>query len=168
MCGVHMIIKLCVKNRIMSGTSNRVIVFANPEDATRVAVMYPTGELPVEELLRRHVDTSKPHLILDSSELPNEDDDFFEAWGIVEDKVVADVSKARELHRKRLRDARIPLLAALDVKFMRAVESGDAAAQASIAAEKQKLRDLPADPRIDAAGTCAELRALSVEAMSSS
>jgi hypothetical protein len=52
---------------------------------------------------------------------------------------------------------REPLLAALDVEFMRAVERGDQAEQARMAIEKQRLRDLPNDPRLTAAKTPAEL-----------
>jgi len=50
--------------------------------------------------------------------------------------------KAKAITLDRLRAERAPKLAALDVAFMRAVEQGDTAAQASIAAQKQALRDV--------------------------
>lgn len=56
-------------------------------------------------------------------------------------KLGIDVAKVRELHKEKMREARKPLLEALDVQFMRAVEAGDTAKQAEIAAEKQALRD---------------------------
>ena len=148
----------------------RVIVFANPDDPTRVSVMTPTGELPIEELIRRHIDTSKPYAVMAPSDLPVADDDFFEAWSLVAQdngsySVQVDITKARELHRKSLRFAREPLLQQLDVAFMRAVERGDTAEQQSIAARKQRLRDSPTDTRIEAAQTTAELRALTLDVL---
>jgi len=52
------------------------------------------------------------------------------------------IDKAKAITLDRLRSERAPKLAALDVAFMRAVEQGDTAAQASIAAQKQALRDV--------------------------
>ena len=52
------------------------------------------------------------------------------------------ITKAKAIKLDALRAERAPLLAALDLAFMRAVEQGDLLAQASIAAEKQALRDV--------------------------
>jgi len=52
------------------------------------------------------------------------------------------IDKAKAITLDRLRAERAPKLSALDVAFMRAVEQGDTAAQASIAAQKQALRDV--------------------------
>jgi hypothetical protein len=52
------------------------------------------------------------------------------------------IDKAKAITLDRLRAERAPKLAALDLAFMRAVEQGDTAAQASIAAQKQALRDV--------------------------
>jgi hypothetical protein len=68
-----------------------------------------------------------------------------------------DMAKAIEIQRNRIRALREPLLAVLDVEFMRAVERGDQAEQARVVAEKQRLRDLTNDPRLTAAQTPAEL-----------
>lgn len=72
--------------------------------------------------------------------------------------ISVDMAKARSIWRDRIREARAARLAELDVAFVRAVEAGDAARQAEIAATKQALRDAPADPRIDAATTPEALR----------
>ncbi len=48
---------------------------------------------------------------------------------------------AKSIHLDKLRAAQAPILTALDVSFMRAVEAGDAAAQQEIAVKKQALRD---------------------------
>lgn len=76
--------------------------------------------------------------------------------------ITVNMAKAREIKREKIRTQRAPLLAALDVDFMRAVEAGDTAEQARIAAEKQRLRDAPEDPRIEAAKTPEELASLEV------
>jgi hypothetical protein len=52
------------------------------------------------------------------------------------------IDKAKAIKLDQLRAERAPKLAALDLAFMRAVEQGDTAKQASIAAEKQALRDV--------------------------
>jgi len=69
------------------------------------------------------------------------------------------MQKARDIHRDKVRQARKPLLEAKDVAFMRAVEFGDTDAQATVAAEKQALRDATAAAAIDAATTPDALKA---------
>ena len=54
------------------------------------------------------------------------------------------MSKARVIHMDAIRVVRNAELAAKDITFMRAVEAGDADAQATIATAKQVLRDIPA------------------------
>lgn len=56
--------------------------------------------------------------------------------------IVINIDKAKAIKLDMLRAERAPKLAALDLAFMRAVEQGDTAAQASIAAQKQALRDV--------------------------
>lgn len=73
--------------------------------------------------------------------------------------------KARDIARGIIRAERAPLLAALDVEFMRAVEQGNTALQAEIAARKQALRDATDDPIIEAAATPDELKAAIPEVM---
>ena len=68
-----------------------------------------------------------------------------------------DMPKAREIHRRRLRKLRAPLLEALDTDYMRADEAGDNQRKKEIAARKQALRDVTADPAIEAAQTPEEL-----------
>ena len=68
-----------------------------------------------------------------------------------------DMARAREIHKTKIRDARTPLLAELDVQFQRALETG--ASTTDIVAKKQALRDAPADDLIISASTEAELKA---------
>lgn len=86
------------------------------------------------------------------------DDEFRAAWRFNGGKIGHDMAKAREIHRDRIRRHRAELLAVLDIHFMRAVEEG--ADTKAISAEKKRLRDAPADPRIDAAQTVDELKAI--------
>ena len=60
-----------------------------------------------------------------------------------------DMAKAREIHKTKIRNARTPLLAALDIEFQKALETG--ASTTDIVAKKQALRDAPADSGIAAA-----------------
>ena len=68
-----------------------------------------------------------------------------------------DMAKAREIHKTKIREARSPKLAALDVEFQRALETG--ASTTDIVAKKQALRDAPADSGIAAASDADALKA---------
>ena len=68
-----------------------------------------------------------------------------------------DMAKAREIHKTNIREAREPKLAELDVKFQRALETGESTAD--IVSKKQALRDAPADSGIAAAGDADALKA---------
>lgn len=74
--------------------------------------------------------------------------------------IKVNMTKAVEIKKDIIRAERAPILAELDVAFMRAVEAGDAVAQADIAAKKQALRDATKDPAIAAAKTPDELKAV--------
>ena len=67
------------------------------------------------------------------------------------------MTKAKEIHRKHVREARTPLLASLDTDFQRALETGSDTA--AIVSKKQALRDAPSDSAIGSATTDAELKA---------
>lgn len=68
------------------------------------------------------------------------------------------MNKARDIKRDMIREERKPLLEALDVAYMRAVEIQDAEKMTEVAAKKQALRDCTKDPAIDAAATPDELK----------
>ena len=71
--------------------------------------------------------------------------------------ITTDMAKAREVHKTRIRAARVSKLAELDVEFQRALETG--ASTTDIVAKKQALRDAPAAKAIDDADTIAKLKA---------
>jgi len=74
--------------------------------------------------------------------------------------IVIDIDKAKAITKDRLRAERTPLLAAQDVAFQRALESGSNTA--AIVAEKQRLRDIT--NLVDTCTTTDELKALSCAA----
>lgn len=77
--------------------------------------------------------------------------------------ITIDMRRARALRREQLRAERAPLLAELDIAYLRAIEAADLPEQQRIAAEKARLRDITQDPRLDAAQTPADLLAVSVQ-----
>ena len=58
--------------------------------------------------------------------------------------VNVNMTKARVIHMDAIRVVRNAELAAKDISWMKAAEAGDTSAQATIATEKQTLRDIPA------------------------
>lgn len=62
--------------------------------------------------------------------------------------ITVNLIKAKEIAKNNLRAERAPVLASLDVQFMRAVESGNTELQTSIATQKQALRDITANESI--------------------
>lgn len=60
--------------------------------------------------------------------------------------IIINLDKAKAIWKDKWREARKPLLASLDVEFMKAVEAGDSSKQAEIAAKKQALRDVTLTP----------------------
>ena len=71
--------------------------------------------------------------------------------------ITTDMAKAREIHKGKIREARTPKLAELDIEFQRALETG--ASTTDIVSKKQALRDAPADSGIAAASDEAALKA---------
>lgn len=103
----------------------------------QVAVCIPTGELPIEAVQTK--DTPKGSIIMNLTDLPR-DNDFFDAFELVDGTVTVNKDKAVELTKKRLRSEREPLFAAQDVLFQRNLETD--ADNSAVVAEKNRLRDI--------------------------
>jgi hypothetical protein len=56
--------------------------------------------------------------------------------------IIVNPDKAKAIWKDKWREARKPLLASLDIEFIKAVEAGDSEKQAEIASQKQALRDV--------------------------
>jgi hypothetical protein len=75
------------------------------------------------------------------------------------------MNKARLITQDLIREARKPVLEKLDIEYQRAIETEDKDRMKEVAELKQLLRDLPADPRIEAAKTPEELERLAQTAV---
>ena len=134
----------------------QAIIFTNTNGG--VSVCIPTGELPIEQVQAK--DTPAGSIIVNISDLPNQHNDFFDAWELNGSTVTVNKSKAVEITKKRLRFERDPLLAAQDVLFQRAQETN--ADTTAIVTEKQRLRDIT--DLVTTALTLEQLKALTAAA----
>lgn len=144
-----------------------------------IAITRADGGLSIMRLL---IDTSKMSAALVKEAIKNEvdrwsdgsppplsykvvddvpaDRSFRNAWVHDGSTIAVDMPQAREIHRARLRAARTPLLAALDVEYMRGLEMGDTEGLKRVAAKKAALRDVTRAAGIDNAETPDELKAV--------
>lgn len=84
---------------------------------------------------------------------------FREGWEANDNgTITVNMTKAKDIWRDKIREARRPELEKLDTAFMKAQETGASTTQ--IVADKQALRDAPAHADIDAATTPDELTAV--------
>ena len=70
--------------------------------------------------------------------------------------ITIDITKAKEVWKNKIRSARTPALAKLDIDFIKAQEQGNDTT--SIVATKQLLRDLPS--QVDTANSINEIKAV--------
>jgi hypothetical protein len=96
---------------------------------------------------------------LTEGEVPT-DRTFRGAWRDRGSRLEVDMPAAREIHRDHLRAARSAKLMQLDGEWMRATGQGKKQDADAVEAQRQALRDLPADPRIEAVSTPEELKAV--------
>jgi hypothetical protein len=76
----------------------QVIIYTN--DNGNVSVCYPTGELPIEDVLAK--DCPEHAVIVDADQLPQDEDDFFDAWRLVNGLVIVDLNAAKGIAVGRL------------------------------------------------------------------
>jgi hypothetical protein len=132
---------------------SQVIIFTN--DNGGVSTCIPTGEISIDAVMTKDVPAGRGARIVNLTDLPR-DNDFYDAWEMDATSVTVNLAKAKEITKARLRAEREPLLAAQDVLFQRALESG--ADTTAIVAEKQRLRDITG--LVDAVTTLEGLRAI--------
>lgn len=126
--------------------------------AGAVADWAETEEEFVARIAVKDVPERLSFFIVDAAAIP-QDRTFRNAWehdgnGGVRHNMI----KARDLQRERLRVMRAPLLAALDVEYQRADETGDTAAKRRIVARKEELRAITEHAEIAAARTPEQLK----------
>jgi len=92
----------------------------------------------------------------------NQDRPYRNALRDRDGRIEHDIAAARERHRDLLRHQRAQAMPELDARFMRALGQGKKAEQDAVETERQKWRDAPADPSIDAAQSIEELKLIKV------
>ena len=70
-----------------------VIIFSNSNGG--VSVCIPTGELDIQAVKAK--DTPSTSIIVQKSELPQADNDFFNAWELANGVVTVNLAKAKEI-----------------------------------------------------------------------
>lgn len=100
--------------------------------------------------------------LVDINKIPK-DRSFRSAWEKDSESIKINMEKARDVQRDVLRLERQPLLEALDIDFLKAVESGDQEAIEDIKKKKEELRNLTDNPKIENAKTPEELKAITIE-----
>ena len=118
-----------------------------------VSIIIPTGD--VNDAIK-DVPNGLSYKIVDDSVIPL-DRSFRNAWKQNEENIETDMTKAKEIHKINIREARESKLAELDIEFQKAQETS--ASTTDIVAKKQALRDAPADSAIASASNEAGLKA---------
>ena len=127
------------------------IIYTN-SDGT-VSIIIPAGD--VNDAIK-DVPSGLSYEIVEDSVIPT-DRSFRNAWKQNSKTIETDMTKAKEIHKDKIRIARTPKLAELDIDFQRALETG--ADTSTIVAKKQTLRDAPAASGISTAASEADLKA---------
>lgn len=136
-----------------------IVVAAPRERLEKMLGKFASGENYIAHIRSRSIpqDASNVTQLPDDWAAPD-DRTFRDAWEFEDGEVVCNMDKAREIHREYMRQARKPLLDALDVEFHRAYK--DPTKQDEIEAKKQALRDVTDEPDIEIASTPEELKAV--------
>jgi len=116
-----------------------------PQTGGQVAVLFPADfSLTLEEIAAKDVPAGLPFKIVDTLDI---DDEFFNAYDFDPNNGVAEnIARAQDIQKNKWRTLRAPILAKLDIFFSMALEAGDTAGQATIAGQKQALRDVTDTP----------------------
>ena len=126
------------------------IIYTN-SDGT-VAIIHPIGD--INDAIKA-VPSGLSYEIVEDSAIPS-DRSFRNAWKQSSKTIETDMTKAREIHKTNIRNARTPKLTELDVEFQKALETSSSTTE--IVAKKQALRDAPADSGITSATSESELK----------
>ena len=142
-------------SKIIYTQENGVIAVVHPSDQSLV-------EMTIEEIAQRVVPVGiSTYSIVEDSVIPT-DRSFRNSWvgvgiGTTGGTIIEDMTKAKELHKAKIREARVDKLSALDIEYQRATESS--ADTSAIVAKKQALRDAPAASGIATSANTTELKA---------
>ena len=131
-----------------------------------ISIMHPTPEalqiMTIEQIAEKDLPVGvTTYSIVADSVIPT-DRSFRDSWvgvgiGTTGGTISEDMTKAKELHKTKIREARVDKLAALDIEYQRAIETS--ADTSAIVTKKQALRDAPAASGIATASNTTELKA---------
>jgi hypothetical protein len=122
-----------------------------------VAVVTPTGELPIEELIAKVVPPSVSYEIVDASEVPS-DRTFRNAWVMGDCCIDHDLGLCKEIGHAMRRSARAEEFAPHDEVIAKQIPGADAAA-AEAARQAIRARYAAVQEAIDTAATPDEIKA---------
>jgi hypothetical protein len=112
----------------------------------------------LNQLMADRVPIQNPDAVATIADITLPDRDYLRnSWTFDGSNVVHDMPKARVIHLAEIRRVRDEELVKLDVPWMKAVEAGDTAAQATLQTQKQTLRDIPSTFDITTGITTPEL-----------
>ena len=126
------------------------IVYTRPDG--ELSIIIPTGEVDLARVLMRDLPADAVEWWeCEASNIPT-DRTFRDAWCRGDGKSIdVDMPKARTIHMGRIRQVRDAELARLDIEQLKGND---------VAAQKQKLRDIPQTFDLTVAATPGELKAL--------
>lgn len=90
---------------------------------------------------------------------------FREAWVVNKNKIEVDMTVARNIQRNRIRQERTSRFEDLDAKYHKALEQKDSVKLTDLAFQRQALRDVTDDPRLDSVTTPEELEGLTLDVL---
>lgn len=115
----------------------------------------------LQRTLAKHrlaADDARDFQFIEESEIP--DKSFRNAWEQGDKSIGVNMPKARDLHREALRVLRAPKFGPIETAQRSAFSRDDKVQAAALEAQLQALRDVTADPAIEAAQTPEELKAV--------
>ena len=132
---------------------NKIILYS--QENGNLGVCIPTGELSVEQTRDKDCPNG---IIVDASVFNTIDNDFYDAYELINSKPKVNILKAKEITKKRLRIERKELLEEQDILFQRNLENN--IDNSIVISEKQRLRDIT--KLVDETNTLEELRKIKV------
>lgn len=111
-----------------------------PQENAKLAVVSIATGVTVEEAIESSIPQGVEYSVV--NDLGSLDDDYFEAFEYKDLGIVCNITKAKQIHLDKIRAARAPKLAKLDVDYMKATEVEDSVKASQIAIAKQELRDI--------------------------
>ena len=127
---------------------------------TGISIIHPSSELSIEEVLLKDVpEQYKASAQIVEDDIIPSDRTFRGAWKYESGVIVEDLTRAKEIHKEKLRADRKPLLEAQDVIYLKALEDGVDTKE--VITEKKRLRDIT--KMVDKCETIDEIKKVTIE-----